>query len=408
MLSHWHLFHSLLHDQHICLADLPVTGFRLKYASRAAHELRLTFETSSSVTNPGDLWASFSRGDGYALLYDDWLSPTMPESGPGVRTMFYGRLETTETVDTGNSRKIVLLFKGGWHYLTLAVYRPNVLATTTTLATIGGDNLTASKWCDEILYAASSAAPGAGITYTSQNMVNSNVSGLKLPAFTVRDATFAQVLESILAFWPDVVSYTSPGRVDDSLRVRKPSLYLQHPTQTVLSVSDILEMEGYGGALVSQNIELRPNPLVPGVRVFKENGGSAQIGNPDLPGGLMYTIDPAAATYAFSWNDFYARYSSDLPYYIFTENRLPRPEGSIELVGNRPPGLCYLENNGCSYRLSLEIGEYAANIRSVEFDIAEGRTTVAFGPSPDVDPNDLVSLLRANYFASGRLAMYPR
>lgn len=409
MLSHWHLIHFKLHNEHICLADLPVTGFRLKYASRAAHELRLTFEASSSVTDPADLWSSFKRGDGYALIYDDWrpLNTSVDDSSYRYRTMFYGRLETTETVDTGNSRKIVLLFKGGWHYLTLAVYRPDTLTDTTTLATIGGNALTASQWCDKILYAASLAAPGAGIHYESLSMVGSIVSSLKLPMFTVRDATYAQVLESILAFWPDVVSYTSPGHVDDSLYVRVPSLYLTTPT-TVLRVSGILDREGYGGAIVSQNIELRPNPLIPGVRVYKEDGTSAQIGYPERLGGLMYTIDPASAPYAFYWNDFYNHYSSDLPYYIFTENRLSRPEGSISLVGDRPPGLCYLENNGCSYLLSLDIGDYASNIRNVEFDVAEGRTTIDFGPSPDVDPDDLVSLLRANFFGSWRFAMNRR
>lgn len=406
MLSHWHLVHFQLHNETIRLADLPVTGFRLKYASRAAHELRLTLETSSSVTDPSDLWSSFNRGDGYALLYDDWVSPAMPEQGSAYRTMFYGRLETTETVDTGTSRKIVLLFKGGWHYLTLAMYR-STTAPKTTLAKIGGSTLSASQWCDHILWAASLAAPGDGIQYTSQSMVDSIVSSLKLPEFTVRDATYAQVLESILAFWPDVVSYTHPRGVDDSLHVRIPSLCLAPPT-TLLSVSDILSLDGYGGALVSQNIELRPNPLVPGVRVYKEDGNSAEIGSPTGLGGLMYTIDPTDASYAFYWDDFYNRYSSSLPYYIYTQNRLARPEGSIELVGDRPPGLCYLENNGCSYLLDLGIEEYSANIRSVEFDIAEGRTTINFGPSPDVDPDDLVSLLRANFFGSWKFAMNRR
>lgn len=389
MLSHWHLYHPS-GSAHICLADLPVTDFRLKYASRAAHELRLVLEASSSVFQATDLWEHFERGKSLGLTYDEWIPIATPESGFFNQTMFYGRLETTETIVSGTSRKVVLLFKGGWHYLTLGIYRPDRLSTTTTVATIGGNTHNANWWAGKILLAAH-LAPSCtdGLFVSDNSLIDPVVSSLYLPAITVRDVTYAQALESILDFWPDVVSYTHVHGGDGTAAV-KPELRLVVPSRGI-TVSDILSRDGNGGSLVSQNIVLGPSYPVPGVRVFKENGESTKIGAPDGCGGLMYTVAPSIESYI----DF-----SSLPYFIYNQTRTAAPEGSLELVGERPPGLSYLANSGCSNLLQLGIGEFSANIQSVEFDIAQGRTTINFGHPPSVSLDNLVSLLRANYFGA--------
>lgn len=404
MLSHWHLYYY--HDGNrytIGLADLPVTGFRLKYASRAADELRLTLEAAPSIFSPADLWQHFERGRSYALTCD-----AFPVSGGGTtnKPMFYGRLETTETANTGTSRKIVLVFKGGWHYLTLAMYRPN-----TTSVTLGGNTHTATEWAQYILWLAARAAPGKGIFYPSGSPehdipahIPASVSSLYLPEFTARDITYAQALDAILAFWPDVVSYPAWTAVDLDLASSPcPQLCLGTPS-VVQRLSDILAGATDGGDLVSQNVELRPG--VPGVRVYAEDGTrSAQIGNPDDLGGLMYTLDPSLAQYAFYWDGFSNRYASEVPYYIYSQTQVTPPEGAVELVGKIPPGLFHLSRNKL---LSLEIGESATVMQSIEFDIAQGRAVINFGNPPSVDLDNLVSLIRANFFGSWHFAMNRR
>lgn len=433
------------------ISDLPVTSFKIKFCSRASDEVRLRFETDSNLTDPEYAWSLFAIGKLY------WFTCAWESHGVTIedKPMFCGTLTKTSPSDEGTSKYTDFVFLGGWYYLEQTIYRNSaggilLPSPVFTLSATRIENAIRSiLWCASGNPYSGDSNAHRGISYSdasgpnhetiracvSHGTTSRNTAwNPKIPETSFNSHTCAEALERVISYWPDYQTWTGFTKVMLSgegspyprfyvKRLRsKPTVEIPMDVDTLPVPSgedstgwDPAVEEGssilFGsGEVVSRSYDWI-NPLCPGVRVYRRDANLADnkrtfsIGEPDDLGGLTVATnsDDSDGTFMFFnqlLEDDTVVPASLLPGEIDRMMETPHWEGTVVLLGKDPPGLFTIRPN--KY-LSLGLtdrgpGIQNSPIQSVEFNIGLGQTTIECGWPSSADPDDLISLVKANRY----------
>lgn len=409
------------------LSAFAPLSFKLTFRSRDIDEVRLLFDADNTTA-----LSTWPVGVPFSVYVAD-----SPSASP--TRIFYGRCEKILHRQSGKSRQVEIIFHGGWSILTRQMYyqawpagyiaanerlysdKPwfehyttrvilgrcpeylryyhahQVWGQTLAAAVSAGHALSEYLTIDQQLCDILTAARITnGLSQWRRGSSHISVSSDFVPLSERLNLTCAEAVNATLSSFPNAVSWYDHADDFFGFTTTPPALSVSLDAAEDIQIARIHSCEASVVKLYFEKIVTSDagNKYYSShaIRYPPDDCTSAECArHEEYSDALVETFGMLDAATARA-------IPSDLAQTIYNSACGPFYEGDVTLVDQDPPGLGLYRPGKA---LNLTGGETAWGsmkmpIQSVEFDVSAGRTTIQFGPPNHLEPQDLISLARAN------------